>query len=109
MCTYNARPAETVRVELPLSRSPFKVPESDVMIITIIPPDRAVNLADSVNPTALLQAVSQYQTPTEQGGLGFRRDIAIEGLAHQEPCLLASLKYRSKCDYMGFNRKNAKI
>jgi len=31
------------------------------------------------------------------------------GLAPREPCLLASPKYRSKCDYMGFKRKSAKI
>lgn len=83
MCTYSARPPETVGVELPLSRSPFKVPESDIMIITVIPPDRAVAIADSINPTALLQTVAQYQASAEQGGLGFQKNRAIEKAVHE--------------------------
>jgi biopolymer transport protein ExbD len=83
MCTYSARPMETVTVDLPLSRSPLKVPESDVMIITIIPPDRAVNLADSINPTALLGTIAQYQASADQGGLGMRSDLAVERAVHE--------------------------
>jgi len=83
MSTYNARPPETVGVDLPLSRSPFKVPESDVMIITIIPPERAVTLADTINPSALLETIARYQLPTEDGGLNLRREVAIERVTHE--------------------------
>jgi biopolymer transport protein ExbD len=78
MSTYHARPPETVGVDLPLSRSPFKVPESDVMILTILPPDRAFTLTDSIDPTALTQTIAQYELPLEEGGKGLRRDVAIE-------------------------------
>jgi biopolymer transport protein ExbD len=83
MSTYHARPPETVQVTLPLSRSPFKVPEADVMIVTVIPPDNAIALADSVNPTALLTTIAQYQLPAEQGGLGLKRNLAIERAVHE--------------------------
>jgi len=83
MCTYHARPPETVTVDLPLSRSPFKVPESDVMIITILPPARTLGLADSVNPTEVLNMISNYQLPVEQGGLGLRRTMAVERVASE--------------------------
>jgi biopolymer transport protein ExbD len=83
MSTYHARPPETVTVDLPLSRSPFKVPESDVMIITIIPPFRAIMLADSVNPTDFLSSVSRYQLPVDQGGRGLKRTQAIDEAAHE--------------------------
>ena len=83
MSTYNARPPETIGVDLPLSRSPFKVPESDVMILTIIPPERAFTLADSMNPTALLSTIAQYQIPVAQGGLGLSSDRAIERAIHE--------------------------
>jgi len=83
MSTYHARPPETLSVELPFSRSPFKVPEADVMILTVIPPQRAYNLAESINPTALLKAISDYQLPVAQGGLGLKRTIAIEKAVHE--------------------------
>ncbi len=83
MCTYHARPPETVSVDLPLSRSPFKVPESDVMIITIIPPSRALCLAESINPSVMLNDIARYQLPIEQGGLGLRRTMAVERAAHE--------------------------
>jgi len=83
MSTYHARPPETVGVDLPLSRSPFKVPESDVMIVTIIPPDRAFTLTDSIDPTSFAQTVAQYELPLEEGGKGLRRDIAIEEAIHE--------------------------
>ena len=78
MSTYHARPQESIGVDLPLSRSPFKVPESDVMIITIIPGNRAVTLADSLNPTALLNTIVLYQQPVEMGWLGLKRDNAVD-------------------------------
>jgi biopolymer transport protein ExbD len=83
MSTYHARPPETVTVDLPLSRSPFKVPESDVMIITILPPFRAISLSDSVNPTDFLSTVSRYQLPVDQGGRGLKRTQAIDEAAHE--------------------------
>ncbi len=83
MSTYHARPPETVSVELPLSRSPFKVPEADVMILTIVPPERAFNLAESINPTALLKTISDYQLPESEGGLGLKRTRAIERAIHE--------------------------
>jgi biopolymer transport protein ExbD len=81
MSTYHARPPETVQVNLPMSRSPFKVPESDVMIVSIVPPARAVALADSINPTVLLSNIARYQMPTEQGGMGLKRNLAIDRAA----------------------------
>jgi biopolymer transport protein ExbD len=83
MSTYHARPPETLTVQLPLSRSPFKVPEADVMILTIIPPERAYNLAESINPSALLMAISEYQLPAAQGGLDLKRKAAIEKAIHE--------------------------
>jgi len=35
MCTYHARAPETVEINLPQSRSPFKVPESDVLTLKV--------------------------------------------------------------------------
>jgi biopolymer transport protein ExbD len=95
MCTYNARPPETVGVALPLSHSPFKVPESDVMILTIIPADYALSIADSINPSLLMQTIAQYQTPVNEGGLGLRRDIAIERAIHE---LKTPERYRQTVD-----------
>jgi biopolymer transport protein ExbD len=83
MSTYHARPPETVTVDLPFSRSPFKVPESDVMIITILPPTRAVALAESINPTEMLNDIAHYQLPPEQGGLGLRQTMAVDRVAHE--------------------------
>ncbi len=83
MSTYHARPPETLSVELPLSRSPFKVPESDVMILTIIPPERAYNIAESINPSALLKTIADYQLPVAQGGLGLKRTVAIDRAVHE--------------------------
>jgi len=83
MSTYHARPPETVTVDLPLSRSPFKVPESDVMIITILPPSRAIALSDSVNPTDYVSSVARYQLPVDQGGRGLKRTQAIDEVAHE--------------------------
>lgn len=39
MCTYNAREPEKVMVDLPHSRSPFKVPEERVLLIKITKAD----------------------------------------------------------------------
>jgi biopolymer transport protein ExbD len=78
MCTYHARPPETVQVNLPFSRSPFKVPESDVMIISVLPPNRAFGLAESMNPGLFLQTMNNYQLPVDQGGMGAKRNNAIE-------------------------------
>lgn len=83
MSTYHARPPETIGVDLPMSRSPFKVPESDVMIVTMVTPDRAVAIAESINPSALLRAVSQYQMPVSEGGQGMSRARAIERAVHE--------------------------
>lgn len=83
MSTYHARPPETVTVDLPFSRSPFKVPESDVMIITILPPVRAVALAESINPTEMLNDIARYQLPPEQGGMGLRPTMAVDRVAHE--------------------------
>jgi biopolymer transport protein ExbD len=83
MSTYHARPPETVQVNLPMSRSPFKVPESDVMIISIVPPARAFGLAESISPALLLSNISRYQMPTDQGGLGLKRNLAIDRAANE--------------------------
>jgi biopolymer transport protein ExbD len=78
MCTYHARPPETVQVNLPLSRSPFKVPESDVMIVSILAPTQTFGLAESINPGTLLSTMNNFQMSKEQGGQGMRRNLAIE-------------------------------
>lgn len=83
MSTYHARPPETVQVTLPLSRSPYKVPEADVMIVTVLPSDHAVALADSINPTALLTTIANYQLPENEGGQGLKRNLAIERAVHE--------------------------
>jgi biopolymer transport protein ExbD len=83
MSTYHARPPETVQVNLPMSRSPFKVPESDVMILSIIPPVRVAGLADSINPAVLLSNIARYQMSTEQGGMGLKRNLAIDRAASE--------------------------
>jgi biopolymer transport protein ExbD len=77
MSTYNARPPETVQLSLPISRSPFKVPESDVLIISILSPARSFGLAESINPGNMLSIINNYQMPTDQGGLGLKRNAAI--------------------------------
>lgn len=110
MSTYHARPPETVQVNLPLSRSPFKVPESDVMIVSIVPPGRAMELADSINPTAFVYNITRYQMPTEQGGLGLKRNLAIDRVASelkqperiqsalQEARMLTAEQFRARAD-----------
>ncbi len=83
MSTYHARPPETVQVNLPMSRSPFKVPESDVMILSIIPPERVAGLADSINPAVFLSNIARYQMSTEQGRMGLKRNLAIDRAASE--------------------------
>ena len=74
MSTYHARPPETVKVDLPMSRSPLKVPEKHVIILSVLPPERAWQLADSFNPT-LIRA--NYQKYLQEYGEG-RENLAID-------------------------------
>ena len=60
MSTYHARPPETVKVDLPMSRSPLKVPEQHVVILSVLPPERAWVLADSYNPTLIRANYQKY-------------------------------------------------
>lgn len=62
MSTYHARPPETVRVNLPLSRSPLKVPEQQVLIISVLRPQDALALADSFAPVKLMNRYQKYLT-----------------------------------------------
>ncbi|MEW6686806.1 MAG: biopolymer transporter ExbD [Candidatus Edwardsbacteria bacterium] len=78
MCTYHARPPETVHVDIPESRSPFKVPESDVMIITVLNPEKAVALAESINPSLLRSMVAQEYEEIKRLNPTARLGLAID-------------------------------
>lgn len=69
MSTYHARPPTTVSVELPDSRSPFKVPESNVMVINVLNPDQAKELADSIGPTNLLALINDIREASAEPSL----------------------------------------
>jgi biopolymer transport protein ExbD len=69
MSTYHARPPTTVSVELPDSRSPFKVPESNVMVINVLNPDQAKQLADSIGPTSLMALVNDIREASAEPSL----------------------------------------
>ncbi len=64
MSTYHARPPVTVEVMLPDSRSPLKVPESNVMVINVMAPDKAAALADSIGPTNLMTLIDNIKEAT---------------------------------------------
>jgi biopolymer transport protein ExbD len=72
MSTYHARPPETVKVDLPMSRSPLKVPEKHVITLSVIPPERAWGLADSFNPTLIRTSYQKYL------GEGMRPNLAVD-------------------------------
>ncbi|MEO0108234.1 MAG: biopolymer transporter ExbD [candidate division WOR-3 bacterium] len=72
MSTYHARPPETVRVDLPMSRSPLKVPEKHVIILHVLPPERAWQLTDSFNPTLIRANYRKYLDE------GMRPNLAID-------------------------------
>ncbi len=74
MSTYHARPPTTVDVMLPDSRSPLKVPESNVMVLTVLNPDHAKQLADSIGPTSLLGLINEIREASADP------DISLEGL-----------------------------
>lgn len=69
MSTYHARPPATVEVQLPDSRSKFKVPEANVMQINVLNPDHAKKLADSIGPTAFLQLITNIREVSAQPNL----------------------------------------
>lgn len=69
MSTYHARPPATVEVQLPDSRSEFKVPEANVMQINVLNPDHAKKLADSIGPTALLALITHIREASAQPNL----------------------------------------
>jgi biopolymer transport protein ExbD len=60
MSTYHARPPETVKIDLPYSRSQLKVPEKDVIIISVLTPEGAAAMVDSFNPTLVRQNYRRY-------------------------------------------------
>jgi biopolymer transport protein ExbD len=72
MSTYHARPPETVKVDLPMSRSPLKVPERHVITLSVLPPERAWVLADSYNPSLIRANYQKYL------GEGMRPNLAID-------------------------------
>ena len=72
MSTYHARPPETVKVDLPMSRSPLKVPERHVIILSVLPPERAWALADSYNPTLIRANYQKYLSE------GMRANLAVD-------------------------------
>jgi biopolymer transport protein ExbD len=72
MSTYHARPPETVKVDLPMSRSQLKVPEQHVVILSVLPPERAWVLADSYNPTLIRANYQKYVAD------GMRPNLAID-------------------------------
>jgi biopolymer transport protein ExbD len=61
MSTYHARPPVTVEVMLPDSRSPLKVPEANVMVINVLAPEKAKELADSIGPTNLMTLIANIK------------------------------------------------
>lgn len=69
MSTYHARPPVTVEVTLPDSRSPLKVPESNVMVINVLNPDQAKALADSIGPTNLISLINDIREATAEADL----------------------------------------
>jgi len=69
MSTYHARPPTTVSVELPDSRSPFKVPESNVMVINVLNPEQAKELADSIGPTNLMALINDIREASAEPSL----------------------------------------
>jgi len=69
MSTYHARPQVTVEVTLPDSRSPLKVPESNVMVINVLNPDQAKALADSIGPTNLISLINDIREATAEADL----------------------------------------
>lgn len=78
MATYHARAPETVQITLPQSRSPFKVPESDVMVLTVVPPQQQIALAESLNPTEFYSVMRKHMGPPEnlREGLAAERTVA---------------------------------
>ncbi len=69
MSTYHARPPATVEVQLPDSRSQFKVPEANVMMINVLNPDQAKRLADSIGPTTFMTLVNNIREASAQPSL----------------------------------------
>lgn len=66
MSTYNARPPVTVDVNLPDSRSPFKVPEANVMMVNVLAPEEAKALAESIGPTNLVALINNIREASLQ-------------------------------------------
>jgi len=66
MSTYNARPPITVDVVLPESRSPFKVPEANVMMVNVLAPEEAKALAESIGPTTLITLIGNIREASLQ-------------------------------------------
>lgn len=66
MSTYHSRPPVTVDVSLPDSRSPLKVPESNVMVLNVLNPEQAKQLADSVGPTNLIRLINDIREASAQ-------------------------------------------
>jgi biopolymer transport protein ExbD len=66
MSTYNARPPITVDVNLPESRSPFKVPEANVMMVNVLAPEEAKALAESIGPTTLIMLINNIREASLQ-------------------------------------------
>jgi biopolymer transport protein ExbD len=83
MSTYHARPPETVKVDLPLSRSPLKVPESDILIFSILPPERALAMAESLNPSALRSSIEEMIRQPGPDGKPIRYEIAVDEAVRQ--------------------------
>jgi len=83
MSTYHARPPETVKVDLPLSRSPLKVPESDILIFSILPPEAALAMAESLNPSALRGTIERLAREPGPDGRPLRYEIAVDEAVRQ--------------------------
>jgi biopolymer transport protein ExbD len=78
MSTYHARPPTTVDVVLPDSRSPLKVPEANVMVINVLAPEKAKELADSIGPTNLITLINNIREASAETGLTV---AAMRGMA----------------------------
>jgi biopolymer transport protein ExbD len=75
MSTYHARPPETVKVSMPMSRSPLKVPEKHVIILSVLTPENALALTDSFSPTRIRAMVEKYKSDGLAPNLAIDRTI----------------------------------
>jgi biopolymer transport protein ExbD len=107
MSTYHARPPETVKVNLPYSRSPLKVPEKHVVILSVLSPEAAWGMTDSFNPTLIRARYQKYLAENMRPNLAIDRviremkeDPHLSELVRQEARQLSPAQRRARADSM---------